>query len=234
MTAIFNFALYILYHFEIPAIEKFKIGSEPWPWYENPKEFKELIKKSVVYVSINSLLVYPGFIAFGFWLNNWQVDLSFDVKDLPGRLEFFITIVFCMLCEDMCFHFGHRLLHTKALYPYIHKIHHEYKSTLGIAAEYSHPIEYALGVLLPSGLSSILLGKHMHMATFLAWSIVRISESIDGHCGYEFPCSPYRLLPLSTSSEYHAYHHSHNIGNFSSMFSIWDTVFGSNLAYYKY
>ena len=34
--------------------------------------------------------------------------------------------------------------------------------------------------------------------------------------GFEFPWSPFRLLPFSASATYHDYHHSHNRGNFSS------------------
>ena len=113
-------------------------------------------------------------------------------------------------------------------------MHHEFKSTVGLAAEYTHPIEYTLGVMLPSGMGGIILGRHMHFATWIVWTFVRIAESIDGHCGYEFPWSPYRLLPLATSAAYHDFHHSHNVGNFSSMFSIWDTIFNSNHTFYKF
>ena len=64
--------------------------------------------------------------------------------------------------------------------------------------------------------------------------IIRVVETIDGHCGYEFSWSPYRLLPLSGSSEYHNYHHSHNVGNFGSWFSLWDTLFSTNKDYFAF
>jgi sterol desaturase/sphingolipid hydroxylase (fatty acid hydroxylase superfamily) len=159
--------------------------------------------------------------------------MSFDEKDLPDRLTFFLTIIFSMLTEDMTFHFLHKLLHTKLLYPHIHKIHHEYKSTIGIAAVYSHPIEYIVGVMLPAGAPALLLGSSLHLSTFLFWSLLRLSESIDGHSGYEFPWSPFRLLPFGTSARYHSFHHEKNIGNYSSMCSIWDTIMGTNVHYYK-
>jgi len=64
--------------------------------------------------------------------------------------------------------------------------------------------------------------------------LIRLGEAIDGHSGYEFSWSPYRLLPLSTSAAYHDFHHTHNVGNYSSFFSIWDTVFNSNKAFYEF
>lgn len=38
------------------------------------------------------------------------------------------------------------------------------------------------------------------------WHIIRILESLDGNCGYEFSWSPFRLLPFSGSASYHNYH----------------------------
>jgi len=42
------------------------------------------------------------------------------------------------------------------------------------------------------------------------------------------------LIPFATSSSYHNFHHSYNIGNYSSFFSMWDTLFGTNKTYYQY
>lgn len=158
--------------------------------------------------------------------------MSFSMEDLPDTTTLMFTIAFCMICEDFTFHIIHRFLHWRAIYPYIHKLHHTYVNPIGISAEYSHPIEFIFGVLVPSSVGATLLGEKMHFATFLYWTLVRTGESLDGHSGYEFSWSPYRLIPFSTSASYHNFHHSHNIGNYSSFFSLWDTIFGQNKAYY--
>lgn len=145
-----------------------------------------------------------------------------------------LNITFCMICEDFAFHFTHRFLHWKVIYPYIHKVHHTYVTTVGIAAEYSHPIEFIIGAAFPGAVGSMILGKNMHYSTVLLWTIVRVCETLDGHCGYEFSWSPYRLIPFSTSASYHDFHHSHNVGNYSSFFSFWDTIFGQNKTFYIY
>merc|ERR1711974_112076 len=59
-------------------------------------------------------------------------------------------------------------------------------------------------------------------------------ETCDGHCGYEFSWSPFRLLPLSGSSTYHNFHHRINVGNYGSFFTIWDTLCGTNKQYFKH
>jgi len=136
-----------------------------------------------------------------------------------------------MFCEDFVFYWSHRTLHHPTLYPYIHKMHHTYNTTVGIAAEYAHPVEFVLGNMLPTAVGPLILGPNIHVLTIFAWYTVRFGETLDGHCGYEFSWSPYRLIPFSGSAEYHDFHHSVNIGNYGSFFCIWDTVFGTNQAY---
>merc|ERR1740123_1184813 len=156
-------------------------------------------------------------------------NLAIDGLPTPGVLA--MSVFFCMLCEDFTFYWAHRLLHHPRLYPHIHKMHHQYTQTVSIAAEYCHPVEFILANLLPTSVGPMILGPKMHIVTVFAWYVVRVGETLDGHCGYEFSCSPYRLIPMSGSAEYHDYHHSRNVGNYASFFSVWDTVFGTNHSY---
>lgn len=102
-----------------------------------------------------------------------------------------------MLMEDLTFHFSHRLLHTKVLYGLIHKIHHQHKVSISVAAEYAHPLEFAIGNVGPALIPQIILGRRMHFATTWAWIMVRNFESIEGHSGYDFSWSPFRLVPFA-------------------------------------
>lgn len=69
--------------------------------------------------------------------------------------------------------------------------------------------------------------------TLAIWIIVRLSESFEAHCGYEFPWSPFAVIPLSTPASYHFHHHAENVGNYATFFSLWDLIFGSNTKYYE-
>lgn len=72
------------------------------------------------------------------------------------------------------------------------------------------------------------------MATILMWIAIRVTETIDGHSGYEFSWSPYRLMPFSGSASFHHYHHTHNIGNYGSFFTLWDTLCGTSTSYWRH
>lgn len=136
--------------------------------------------------------------------------------------------------EDASFYWSHRTLHTPYFFSKIHKVHHEYYNSISIAAIYAHPLEYLFGNIVPTALGFTLLGSRTHFATVLMWLSIRTFETIDGHCGYEFSWSPYRLLPLSTSSEYHNYHHMYVEGTYSSFFSFWDSLCKTNSKYFEF
>ena len=192
--------MWYIYHIEHPFFERYKINPDPWPWNSDHEEWMKLLKKSIKLVSFNFLVVFPVALVASYKIDNWEVVQLLDMKNLPDSTTLIFTIIFCMICEDFTFHISHRILHLKAIYPYIHKIHHTHIITVGIAAEYTHPIEFLLGNTLPTMMGPLILGSKMHFFTFMCWGAIRLGETIDGHCGYEFSWSPYRLIPFSASS----------------------------------
>lgn len=118
--------MWAIYHIELPFFERYKITNDPWPWVENKEEWVVLLKKSIALVAFNNLISVPFTLILFTYLNNYSVNLSFAVEDLPDTWTLMATIAFCMICEDITFHFSHRFLHWRRIYPYIHKIHHTY------------------------------------------------------------------------------------------------------------
>ena len=51
--------------------------------------------------------------------------------------------------------------------------------------------------------------------------------SSENHCGYEFPCSPARVLPFLAGPSFHDNHHSLNYGSSAVAFYILDVLFGT-------
>jgi sterol desaturase/sphingolipid hydroxylase (fatty acid hydroxylase superfamily) len=82
-----------------------------------------------------------------------------------------------------------------------------------------------IGSLFSSNVGPMILGSKVHLVSYLLWIVFRVSQSIDGHCGYEFSWSPFRVFPLSGSSLFHAFHHKYYKGNYGSFFSFWDRLF---------
>jgi len=138
-----------------------------------------------------------------------------------------------ILVEDFLFYWSHRLLHHPKIYKHIHKKHHEFKSTIGIASEYAHPVESFISNLVPFISGPILVGlmSQTHAFTFWLWTLIRITETVDAHSGYCFPISPFNLLPFQGGPERHEYHHFYNRGSYGSFFCFWDWVCGTDLPF---
>jgi sterol desaturase/sphingolipid hydroxylase (fatty acid hydroxylase superfamily) len=142
-------------------------------------------------------------------------------------------MIFCSMIEDFCFYFSHRTLHHPKIYSTIHKIHHENKVVFCLAAIHTHPVEYLMGNIFPMIFGPLLLWHRIHRASTFAWYFIRACETLDAHCGYSFPWSPFRLLPFQLDQDFHYYHHESNVGNYATFFTWWDTIFGTNNAFHK-
>ena len=213
-----NITYMLLYKLEIPFFEKFKASKDPWHWKTDPAGFRSMFtKRTVPLAALNLLVILPLLFALPPYFDLDEKTTA--IEAYPSTLEIAIQLIFFMLVEDTAFYWSHRMLHSKFFYSKIHKIHHEYHSSIGISVYHVHPLEFIFGNALTSSFGPIILGKRCHLVTYWLWVVVRVSEGADGHCGYEFPWSPFRIFPLSASSEFHNFHHSHNVGNYCLLYT---------------
>jgi sterol desaturase/sphingolipid hydroxylase (fatty acid hydroxylase superfamily) len=228
-----NAIFFLIYKFKVKCIESYRVNADPWPWEDNSINFPHLLQETIKTVLINQLIIIP--ISILPYYFNYIIPFSLDIKSLPTHFVFIWQIIFFILIEDFAFYWVHRILHVDWIYPYIHKTHHTYKISISIAAEYSHPVDYFLGSLFATSFGPIILGQKVHLVTYLLWIAFRILESSDGHCGYEFSFSPFRVLPFSGSSQFHYFHHKYYKGNYSSFFIYWDVICSTvNKSYIDY
>jgi 4-alpha-methyl-delta7-sterol-4alpha-methyl oxidase len=166
--------------------------------------------------------LYPVFKAFGM-----RCDLP-----LPSIQEILSHFVIFLIINDTGFYWAHRTLHHEWFYKRIHAKHHRFTTSIGLASEFAHPVEQIIANQLPSILGALLLGSHVF--TFWLWLTLRIIETIDAHSGYDFPLSPFSLLPFVNGADRHDFHHSHNRGNFGSFFVFWDWIMGTDKPYLEW
>ena len=74
----------------------------------------------------------------------------------------------------------------------------------------------------------------VHLVSIIVWHTFVTLETNEGHCGYNWSWSQLSFFPWKAHPEYHDFHHSHNVGNYISMFSWLDTIMGTNKEFYKY
>lgn len=233
-----NGLLYFLYKNEFPLVEACRITkNKPWPWNSPDKfirdQFQNAVFWGILTVLFNNLCVsFPSaFTTFDLGYT-YLGAFSYTLESFPTPFTVLWQVFVCAIVEDIMFYHTHRTLHHPSLYGWIHKWHHRFSATIGIASESAHPIEFLLGNLVPVVAGPLLVRAHIF--TFLLWLTVRIFETVDAHCGYEFPWSPARLLPFSITTAHHEYHHRHNQGCYGSMFMILDSLYGTDKSFIEF
>ena len=156
------------------------------------------------------------------------------VPSVPETIKYLALLYFL---EDFFFYSAHYLLHTPFLYRHVHKIHHEYNTSVSIAGFHMHIFEAFLSNGLPSkiyiSLVSLAFGE-IHITIVTIWMILRMYDAHNGHSGYNFSWTPIQILPFCANDDFHDFHHSHNCGNYSSQLRIWDIVFGTSKPFKEY
>ena len=114
-------------------MERYKVYEYDWPWKIDREAWYKLLNRTVNLFILNTIIIGP--LAYSpFYFFNLPVDLDYTMEGLPNSARMMTQIFFCMLMEDMTFHYSHKTLHHPRLYGAIHKIHHEYKETISITA----------------------------------------------------------------------------------------------------
>ena len=167
-----------------------------WPWNDD----KDLIARTYPTLLFNFFVLIPVAIYLG--LSSGSFDFP-GGSSIPSAWEICRQILICMCAEDVWSFTFHRINHYRLPYRYIHKKHHEYKTSIGMTAEYAHPCEYLITNVVgvtqaAAAVGPIILGPSMRMVTFLTWLCYRIGDTVDQHGAYEFPWSPFSILPFAS------------------------------------
>ncbi|OJJ43627.1 hypothetical protein ASPZODRAFT_74056 [Penicilliopsis zonata CBS 506.65] len=154
--------------------------------------------------------------------------VHFDIP-FPTIRAMIPQIIIFFLVEDTYHYWIHRLMHWGPLYRSIHRIHHQYATPFGLAAEYASPWEtlvLGFGTIGPP----LVLGyftDNVHLLTVIIWVTLRQFQAIDSHSGYDFPWSMRHWMPFWGGADWHDDHHRYFWGNYSSSFRWWDIMMGT-------
>ena len=174
-------------------------------------------------------LLYPLFEYMG---------MSSSVQDLPTLPTLLLQLALCFAINETGFYWSHRALHSDALFKKFHSQHHMYGAPIGIAAEHASSLESLISNGLPTIAGPLLLGTHM--LTAWIWLALRLALTVDNHCGYALPFSPFHWGAASKINVFashplaHNFHHSHNDGLYGGNSFFWDWLCGTDAAFNTY
>ncbi|XP_069679070.1 fatty acid hydroxylase domain-containing protein 2 isoform X1 [Periplaneta americana] len=203
-------------------LRKYKIQ----PGTNEPVDTKRLMRV-IGWVFFNQIVVGLPVSYLSFLLMKWR---GFPpLRELPTFHWVLAEMAIHILLEEIGFYYSHRLLHSRHLYRFIHKRHHEWTAPIAVTAIYCHPVEHIFSNLLPPFLGVFLMGSHV--ATAWLWFSLAILSTLNAHSGYHLPFFP--------SPEAHDFHHL----KFNQCFGVLgvldrihgtDTLFRSSRAYTRH
>jgi len=178
-------------------------------------------KKCALNLILNFCLVIP-FMNIAGWPALQSLGYHWS-QEFPSLTTFVLHFIASMFLEDLVHYFLHRFLHIKALYPYVHKVHHEYSVPFALSGTCAHPIETA--ILGLATFSPVLIVKDYHMFTFYMWILYRSFDANIEHCGYDLTRNLH--LPYYGGTRFHDKHHTSFNFNFASRFTYLDKLMGT-------
>ncbi|XP_064644357.1 methylsterol monooxygenase 1-like [Lineus longissimus] len=206
----------------VPFMRRFKIQDDK-PEDKQMKCFRVLM--------FNHFCIQMPLI-FGTYIFTEFFEIPYDWATFPRWYILAAQVFGCAVIEDTWHYFLHQALHDKRIYKYIHKVHHHYQVPFGMVAEYAHPAET---MILGMGFFIGIMVFCNHMVLLWAWVIVRLFETIDVHSGYDIPyLNIFHLIPFYGGAKFHDFHHMNFNGNYSSTFTWWDKIFGTDAQYKEY
>lgn len=186
-----------------------------------------LVRRLYLEMAFNHLCTTPLTAYLLFSVSKWA-GMPAAAEALPSYASIALFLAASHSFNDWGFYWTHRLLHHRALYARFHKQHHEFKGTVGAAAEYAHPFEVVLSNQIPT--LGFVLGVGAHPLICFAWLVLRLSQTYEAHSGYEFGDTLAGRWGL-TSNDYgfHDHHHTVNSGNYGAEHMDW--LFGTMDSY---
>ena len=171
--------------------------------------------RAVGVVLFNQVLgTLPALVAVYFLIQWRGVDLS---AAPPPIWRMGLGLVGLVLVEELLFYGVHRAMHQKALFRRFHRIHHEFKESIGIATHYVHFLEHLLGNLLPIFAGVLIFGTHP-LTTFI-WVGLAVTNAIHTHSGYRWPGLPWSVE--------HDFHHWNITGSYGAI-GLLDRLLGTH------
>mmetsp|Transcript_8203 Transcript_8203/g.17962 ORF Transcript_8203/g.17962 Transcript_8203/m.17962 type:complete len:318 (+) Transcript_8203:41-994(+) len=227
-----TFAALPVYYLRSPFLDQYKISREEWPWFSDSDavhaDFRRISMRAFVQDMTAFCLFLPLLAlarAFFFPSRN----MSFSLDDWPNYWELAMDNLRLALLHEFLFYWTHRMMHSfPGLYKY-HKVHHEFKQNNVLSAQYFHPVDFFLSIGIPAVITTAIVKPHA--CTQIHFGLWLLSANFDDHLGYAFPWTPFRWFPFSAGTDAHEFHHSVNMGCYSSKLSLWDWIFGTDKIY---
>lgn len=159
----------------------------------------------------------------GLW--GWRAGIIRFRTDVGPRA--WLDVLVLLLVMDFLMYWLHRMAHHPRVFPWLHRLHHEFERPRPLTLFVLHPLENLSFGFLWLAVIAVYPASWLGMSVYLALNLI---FGTLGHVGVEpFPDRWARIPVLRQigSSSFHARHHQDLSGNFGFYTLLWDRLFGT-------
>ncbi|MPR32362.1 sterol desaturase family protein [Salmonirosea aquatica] len=213
LNAIILLISVFVYHLLSKTLVKQKFREASYPIYK-----KDIILLVVVLLC-NAIIFIIGVIL---WKNEYII-----LHENATFLDIALKTILLIFCMDFLMYFFHRLMHSKILFPLVHKRHHEHDSTNSISLFVLHPIEaIGFGMLI----IALLYVFHFPPESIAIYLSINLLWGTIAHLNVEvLPKKISHLFLINTlgTAKFHNIHHQNINYNFGFYTLVWDKLFNT-------
>lgn len=189
--------------------------------------------KTEVMFSASTIVIFATVIYLTVFSPLRSLTRIYDSVDAYGVLYLLVSFPLILLLHDTWFYWTHRLMHWKAIFPYVHKVHHLSHNPTPLAAFSFHPLEAIVEIGVLPVIAFIL---PVHSWILALFGIYMMASNVIGHLGFEiFPkwFITNKVTRMFTTSTHHNLHHRFGKGNYGLYFNFWDRLLGTSREDYE-
>ena len=181
------------------------------------------LRKEIGWSTISSVIfALAGTITWWLWQSgNTRVYLD---PATYGWWYLPLSLMISMFIQETYYYWLHRLMHHRAVFSLVHKVHHDSVTTSPFTAFSFHPLESIIqAVVLPV----ILVVLPLHPVVIVIQLLLMSLTSVINHLNIDiFPDSRVKesLGKFMIGATHHSVHHTHAKRNFGLYFTFWDKL----------
>ena len=144
-----------------------------------------------------------------------------------GWFYFWLSIPLMMVVHDSYFYWMHRLMHHRAIFRHVHRVHHLSTNPTPLTSFSFHPLESVVEAL---GVTFIVFVMQAHFFALMIFETISTIINVYGHLGYElYPAgwSRHWFGRWVNTSVAHNTHHATARHNYGLYFLFWDRLCGT-------
>lgn len=178
--------------------------------------------------SAATALVFALVFLLIYWMRmNGHTHIYLRVSDY-GWAYLVVSFWILVFVHDTYFYWAHRLMHTRRLFPMLHRVHHLSHNPTPLATLSFHPLEAFLEIAIVPVLVFFIPLHPLVLFLFATWSLL---FNVLGHLGYEISPKGFVEHPFwkwFNTPTHHNMHHSKVNCNYGLYFNLWDRLMGTN------